>query len=95
MSKVTMRCKVQVQRVDRGVGCDHVYANPVAKSGTYPADGHDEDNTFAKFSPGGEFKLDIANPNLLGVIEPGDKFYVDWTLIPKEQPKPKEALTEA
>lgn len=85
MSKVFMRAKVLVQRVDRGIGADHITACPVARSGGYPDDGYDEDNTFAKFSPGGEFKLDIANPNLVGKIEPGQKFYVDFTLVEEQK----------
>lgn len=45
----------------------------------YPADGSDEDNTYAKFSPAGEISLTIANPKLIGMIEPGQKFYIDFT----------------
>lgn len=45
----------------------------------YPADGADEDNTYAKFSPSGELSLTIANPALVGKIEPGQKFYLDFT----------------
>jgi hypothetical protein len=33
----------------------------------------------AKFSPAGELSLTIANPALLGKIEPGQKFYLDFT----------------
>ena len=45
----------------------------------YPADGADEDNTYARFSPAGEVTLTIANPALVGVIEPGRTFYIDFT----------------
>lgn len=51
----------------------------VAKSGAYPADGSDEDNTFAKFSPSASFQILVANPALFGGFEPGDTFYVDFT----------------
>lgn len=50
----------------------------VAKSG-YPADGSDEDNTYAKFSPSAKFEITVANPALFGRIRPGDKFYVDFS----------------
>jgi hypothetical protein len=51
----------------------------VAKSGNYPADGSDEDNTFAKFSPSGVLDIQIANPALIGAFKVGDTFYVDFT----------------
>lgn len=79
MSK--MRCKVQIQEVRLHGASETIIARPVCKDGGYPADGSDEDNTFAKFSPSGEFQLSIANPALLGAYRPGQKFYVDWTPI--------------
>lgn len=74
-----MRAKMQVTKVVRGIGCDTVTMNAVCKTGSYPADGSDEDNTYAKFSPSGSLELSIANPALVGRIEPGTKFYLDFT----------------
>lgn len=51
---------------------------PVAKSGAYPVDGTDEDNTYARWSPSGQLSLTIANPNLWGKFKYGQKFYVDF-----------------
>jgi hypothetical protein len=51
----------------------------VSKSGSYAADGLDEDNTFAKFSPSGSCVIQIANPALFGAIKPGEKYYLDFT----------------
>jgi hypothetical protein len=48
---------------------------------SYPADGYDEDNTYAKFTPSGELELTIANPDLVGKIEPGKHFYIDFTEV--------------
>ncbi|TIS37914.1 MAG: hypothetical protein E5W95_18060 [Mesorhizobium sp.] len=73
-----MRAKMQVQKVDRFVGGDRITLNAVAAR-SYPADGSDEDNTYAKFSPAGELSLTIANPALVGKIEPEQKFYIDFT----------------
>ena len=84
-----MRAKMYVSKVERGMGCDGVTMNAVAKSGAYPTDGSDEDNTYAKFSPMGELTLSIANPELIGKIEPGTKFYLDFT--PAEGPKSQAA----
>jgi hypothetical protein len=51
----------------------------VAKSDGYPADGSDENNTFAKFSPSVSMQFTIANPALFGKFASGDTFYVDFT----------------
>jgi hypothetical protein len=50
-----------------------------AKDGAYPADGSDEDQQFARFSPSGSLELTVANPNLIGKFAIGDTFYLDFT----------------
>jgi hypothetical protein len=52
----------------------------------YPDDGTDEDNTFAKWSPGANFSINIANPALWGTFHHGQKFYVDFTEAPDSAP---------
>lgn len=74
-----MRAKMQVSKVERFPGQDRITCNAVCRSAGYPADGSDEDNTYAKFSPSGELTLTIANPVLVGKIEPGQKYYLDFT----------------
>jgi hypothetical protein len=83
-----MRAKVRVSNVDPKTvpvspGIDMaptqtITAHPVSKCDGYPADGSDENNTFAKWSPSGEFKLSITNPALSNKIQEGDVFYVDF-----------------
>lgn len=46
----TMRAKMQVNKVERFPGQDRITCNAVAAK-AYPADGSDEDNTYAKFRP--------------------------------------------
>ncbi len=58
-------------------------AYPVGRSDSYPADGSDENNTFAKWSPAGELKLSIVNPALSNKIKEGDEFYVDFIPVTK------------
>lgn len=77
--QVTMRAKMRVTEVNRFEQCDRVKMVAVAKTGSYPEDGSDEDNTYAKFSPQGELTISIANSALLGKIEPGTRFYIDFT----------------
>ena len=58
--------------------------NAVSKSTAYPADGSDEDNTFAKFSPSASLSLTVCNPALLGKFKVGQKFYVDFSEVDSE-----------
>lgn len=79
----TMRAKLQVSFVQDGIYSgakqnETLTMHAVAKSSGYPADGSDEDNTFAKFSPQADFRITIANPALWGKFAVGDKFYVDF-----------------
>ncbi len=74
----TMRAKFQINKVERFPGQDRITGNAVT-SKPFDKDGFSEDNTYAKFSPSGELTLTIANPALVGKIEPGQKFYLDFT----------------
>lgn len=74
-----MRAKFIVQSVEKFPAGEKLKFAAVAKSGGYPADGSDEDNTFAKFSPSASCEIYVANPALFGKFEPGQKFYVDFT----------------
>lgn len=75
-----MRAKMRITKIElHEGGQETVHMVPVAKSTAYPADGTDEDNTYAKFSPSGSLSLTIANPALRGKFSPGRTFYVDFT----------------
>jgi len=74
-----MRAKFQVSSVEKFATSEKVKFNAVGKSSSYPADGSDEDNTFAKFTPSASCEVSIANPELFGKFEPGQKYYVDFT----------------
>ena len=75
----TMRAKLKIQSVTKHEGGETLQFGAVCRSGGYPPDGIDENNTFAKFTPSAELKMYIANPALLGQFEPGQAFYVDFT----------------
>jgi hypothetical protein len=75
----TMRAKFQVFKVERFPTCENVHFVAIPKPAGYPADGSDEDNTYAKFSPSAKCEITIANPALFGKLNPGEKFYVDFT----------------
>ena len=79
----TMRAKLQISSVTKlSAGCEQLKFHGVAAK-SYPADGSDEDNTFAKFSPSVALDITIMNPALIGQFEPGQKFYVDFTPAPE------------
>lgn len=74
-----MRAKFVVGSVERFESAERVKFSAVSKSGGYPDDGLDEDNTFAKWSPSASCEILITNPALHGKFTPGQKFYVDFT----------------
>lgn len=78
MSNVFMRAKFEVIEVKRFKGQDLLAAIAVT-SKPFDSAGNNEDNTYAKFSPSGKLELTVANPALVGKIEPGQKFYLDFT----------------
>lgn len=74
-----MRAKMKVESVQVFEGCEILRMCAVCKSGGYPSDGSDEDNTFAKFTPGATLEMHISNEALHGKFKPGQKFYLDFT----------------
>lgn len=78
----TMRAKMRVASVTKyGEPTSQVNLTfaAVGKSTGYPADGSDEDNTFARYTPNASLQMSIQNPALLDKFEEGQKFYVDFT----------------
>jgi hypothetical protein len=76
-----MRAKLKVTNIttyesSTAIG---VTFNAVCKKEAYPSDGIDEDNTFARWTPSAELKMQIANPDLIDKFELGQEFYVDFT----------------
>ncbi|MFQ6309906.1 hypothetical protein [Lysobacter capsici] len=77
----TMRAKFVVSNVEKFDGSERVTFRAVGKSSSYPDDGSDEDNTFARFTPSADLTIHIVNPTLLGQFEPDQKFYADFTPV--------------
>lgn len=74
-----MRAKFRINHIDKRIDtAETLYLNPVCAN-KYPADGYDENNTYAKFSPSGMLQLTVANPNLIGEFEVGQEYYLDFT----------------
>ena len=76
----TMRAKMKINHIDKRYlpNYEVLYFNPVSAS-KYPADGSDENNTFARWSPSGMLSLTVANPALHGKFAEGEEYYLDFT----------------
>jgi hypothetical protein len=75
----TMRAKMKVGAIQKFEGGNEQLSFFGVAAKSYPADGSDEDNSFAKFSPSASLVIMIANPALHGKFAVGDTFYVDFT----------------
>ncbi len=75
----SMRAKMQLQTVTRHAHVSEVLEFVAIAAKTYPADGSDEDNTYAKFSPSASLRINVCNPALIGKFDPGEVYYVDFT----------------
>ena len=78
-----MRAKMYVDSVTRhqagpGQSCEVVKFRCVSDR-AYGPNGESEDNTFARYSPAGELSITITNPVLAGQLNPGEKYYLDFT----------------
>lgn len=73
-----MRAKFRITSITQLEGVEVLKMSAVSKTGAYPEDGSDEDNTYAKFSPQASLELTVANPVLLGQFKAGEKYYVDF-----------------
>lgn len=76
-----MRAKMVVESVEH-VSDQHENLNfrAVGKNdGPYPADGSDENNSFARWTPTANLSMSVTNPELIGKFEAGQQYYVDFT----------------
>lgn len=73
-----MRAKMIVESVERFQQSSRLKMRCVSAN-SYPADGLHEDNVFSKFTPSGSLEMTIPNPALIGVLQPGEAYYLDFT----------------
>lgn len=74
MNTLKFRAKLQVSQV-----AQDQYGNEIIKASPVYG-GTPEDNSFSKATPSGELSLTISNPDLIGKIKPGMKFYADFSI---------------
>jgi hypothetical protein len=76
----TMRAKLRVSNIQNySPESESLTFNAVCKADGYPADGSDENNSFARWTPTAELKMSITNPNLVGKFTVGQEYYLDFT----------------
>lgn len=77
-----MRAKMKVSAVKHhSDDYEQLSFKAVSKSDGYPADGTDENNTYAKWTPTADLTMSITNPALIGKFSEGQEFYVDFTPV--------------
>lgn len=74
-----MRAKLIIDGVEQFEDAERLSFRAVAKDDSYPEDGSDENNTFARFTPSANLTMYVNNPELLGKFTTGQSFYVDFT----------------
>lgn len=81
-----MRAKFEVVKVDTFKGEDkettiseQIEFRAVCADVKYGENGENEDNDFARWTPFGDLKMGITNPDLLGKMKVADKYYLDFT----------------
>lgn len=73
-----MRAKFKVVSVKRTESSELLNMTPVGAL-SYGENGENEDNDFARYTPVGNLEICVTNPDLLGVFNPGDTYYLDFT----------------
>lgn len=81
MSHIAMRAKFVIREVINHAESQVLVFGAVSKSTSYPANGTDEDNTFARWTPNAYLSMTINNPELLGKFQVGEKFYLDFRKV--------------
>ena len=76
MSNPLFRAKFRVNSVEQQEESEFIDSSAVT-------DGSEENKSFAEYTPYGEFRLSVDNPNVIGRLDPGDEIYIDVTIAKK------------
>ena len=74
----SMRAKMRVSSVIPNGDCETLNFNAVSKNEGYGAEGLDENNTYATFTPSANLSMYINNPALIGKFKVGEEYYLDF-----------------
>lgn len=82
---VLTRLKMVVNTVSKHGG-PSTKCEEITLSAVYSDKPDSANHAWSLWTPTGQLKYTVTNPNLFGKIEPGDFFYVDLTKCDKESP---------
>ena len=74
-----MRAKFFVTNVTKHGDTSQAVAFSAVTDTKYGANGENEDNTYARWTPSASLTMFITNPSLIDKLQAGQKFYVDFT----------------
>lgn len=75
-----IRAKIQISSAfpyEHGGG-EQIYAH-----GVYGGSTNAEDNTFSAATPSLMLQMNVTNPDVIGKLEKGKKYYIDFTEAPE------------
>jgi len=75
-----MRAKLKVTNVEKYTDGERLTMTAVCPN-EFDPEGLDENNTYAKYTPSADLSMYVHNPDLLGKIEKGQEYYLDFTLV--------------
>jgi hypothetical protein len=76
MTKI--RAKIQIGSAIKGE-----YGETVTAHGVYGGSTNAEDNTFSAATPSLMLQMNVSNPDAIGQLEQGKKYYIDFTEAPE------------
>lgn len=76
MSTDTILAKFKVGSVE-----DHGNNNIWVKMSPVTGEGSEENKSFSKYTPGGDVKLFVTNPEVIGFFKPGNDYYLEFKKV--------------
>ncbi len=90
---VKMTAMLVVSTAGAFTGGSSVAMHPVCTK-PFGEDGSSEENSFARWTPGGSLNLDITNPELVGKFKEGQKFRVYFEEVEESVVTASKAVEE-
>ena len=76
-----MRAKIKITSIKKWSETQEDLNFSAVCANQFDAEGNDENNTYAKWTPNASLSMTITNPALIGKFSEGQEFYIDFTLI--------------
>lgn len=76
--QMKIRAKIQI-----GSAIKNEYGERVVAHGVYGGSTNAEDNTFSAATPSLHLDMNVSNPDVIGMLQQGKKYYIDFTEAPE------------